>query len=229
MRFIQFLSSTSVLAAFISLSAAAAPSLDELRAQASDYVENVLGPIDMGKREIAAANLDPRIQVRSCASGMVATSQAIDSTSRYVNVHLQCPDNGWNLYVPVKIRHLLPTVVTTRSISQGDILDEGDLRVAFREKHLLRGEPIDSVDHFVGSKARKRIGNGQPITDSKICLVCKGESVTIIASAGGLELKTRGEALSNGNFGDSVTIRNRDSGRVIDALVSANGVVKIYL
>jgi flagella basal body P-ring formation protein FlgA len=67
------------------------------------------------------------------------------------------------------------------------------------------------------------------ISPRNICLVCKGESVTIIAKSNDFMIKTIGKALSDGSKGEEVKVRNSKSGRIINARVESVNKVIINL
>lgn len=52
-----------------------------------------------------------------------------------------------------------------------------------------------------------------------ICMVCKGDLVTIFAKTGTLTIKTTGFALQDGNVGEQIRVKNQKSGKTISARV----------
>lgn len=227
MRIIHFF---IIFSAIASLSEASANAHQSLGSQAESYIDTILPPIEIGRREIVASKLDPRIRIPKCDSGFLPSVSKLNPEDRYINVLMQCPTvKGWNVYVPVKIRHLVPTIVAAHTINKGEMIDSGDLRIAFKDIHLAKDGPQDDKSEFIGAKAKRRISLGQTVSSNKICLVCKGERVTIVVNTSGLELKTVGSALSNGVLGDSISVKNQASGRVVDGTIFAAGEVKINL
>ena len=57
-------------------------------------------------------------------------------------------------------------------------------------------------------------------------VVTKGQTVTMIFSAPGVELAATGRAMSEGGVGDTVTIQNPASFRMISATVTGPGAVR---
>ncbi|MCT7656635.1 flagellar basal body P-ring formation chaperone FlgA [Oceanimonas sp. NS1] len=70
---------------------------------------------------------------------------------------------------------------------------------------------------------------GRPILASQLCVVCKGDRVTIVAQSGGLSIRTDGTAEEDGTFNERIRIRNTRSGREIQARISEAGVVTVGL
>ena len=67
------------------------------------------------------------------------------------------------------------------------------------------------------------------IYSNNVCIVCKGEMVTILANSSSFQIKTNGTALSDGTVGEQVRIKNNRSGKVISARVKAINKVVINL
>jgi flagella basal body P-ring formation protein FlgA len=62
-----------------------------------------------------------------------------------------------------------------------------------------------------------------------LCYVCKGDSIVINASIGGLSIKTNGVAQQDGNLGDTIMVRNSHSKKVIDAKVTKSSEVSVVI
>ena len=88
---------------------------------------------------------------------------------------------------------------------------------------------INNVKAIIGGKAKKRIAQGRPINLKNICLICKGDSVTIIAKSTGFTIKTQGKALSAGNLHQQIRVKNKQTGKIITAQVKAINQVVINL
>ena len=62
-----------------------------------------------------------------------------------------------------------------------------------------------------------------------MCLVCKGDSVTITAKSPNFIIKTQGIALSSGNLNKQIKVKNTRSGKVIRSKITAINQVVIHL
>ena len=56
-------------------------------------------------------------------------------------------------------------------------------------------------------------------------LVRAGDQVQMVAALNGIEVRATGVALGSGDNGARLRVRNESSGKIIDAMVSAPGVV----
>ena len=102
-------------------------------------------------------------------------------------------------------------------------------------RRVVRGSfatPATTVTKFealTGMQTRRMLRAGQSIRPDDVrrpVVVTKGQTVTMIFSAPGVELAATGRAMSEGGVGDTVTIQNPASYRMISATVTAPGTVR---
>ena len=73
------------------------------------------------------------------------------------------------------------------------------------------------------------LGAGQPFRGEDVrrpIIITKGQTVTMQFIVPGVELTAMGRAMSEGGIGDTVTIQNPASYRMISAIVTAPGTVR---
>lgn len=182
-----------------------------------------------GRIQITPAPIDPRITVKPCDVPLSANIPE-NYSRRNVNVKVSCESSTpWHLFVPVKISTTVPVLVTQHKVDKGSVLDEGNLTIEWREQYKLRGETIDNKDWIIGAKSKRTLSKGSIVTKKSICVVCKGENVTITAQSNDFMIKTAGVALKNATLGEQVKVKNLSSGRTIFAQVKAVNQVVINL
>jgi flagella basal body P-ring formation protein FlgA len=59
--------------------------------------------------------------------------------------------------------------------------------------------------------------------------VRRGQTVVVISGSPGFEVRATGEALNDGQSGDRIQVRNRQSRRILEGQVEASGVVRVPL
>ncbi len=201
---------------------------DIARFAEAEVKKQITVPIN-GKISITANPIDPRIKIKSCHNPLTANIPE-KTTRRNVNVKISCTDSTpWHIYIIVKVSVSIPIVVTITPISKGAILDDSNIALIYRDKAKIRGILFTDTTEVYGSKSKKKLSQGYALTRKDICMVCKGERVTIIARTAHLTIKTAGIALSNGNLGDQIRVKNRDSGKIVTAQVNAINRVVINL
>lgn len=191
----------------------------------SEVKNNINTPVD-GKLEVTVAALDPRINIKPCLSKLNVEIPERNK-GRNVNVKVVCNDpEPWKIYVPVKINRTIPVLVATSVLAKGSVIDSLNTKIEYRNINSLRGENVSDISSVAGGRLKRRLSEGGVVSPRNICLVCKGEAVTIIAKSSDFSIKTKGSALSDGSIGQEVRIKNSGSGRIISARVlSINKVV----
>ncbi len=146
-----------------------------------------------------------------------------------VQVRCQAP-SPWQLYLPVQIQMDQRVVIASRPLSAGSILQAGDLAVVRRDTSGLGGNTLNSPQEAIGKILRFGTLAGQPITTSMLNapdVVHAGEQVTLYAEGNGIRIATIADAIENGRPGQSIMVRNLQSGRIIRGTVTAQGRVVV--
>jgi flagella basal body P-ring formation protein FlgA len=196
---------------------------------AKRYLLEKFPSTDDKKVQISVAHLDPRIVIKPCIIPLTANIPE-KNNSRNVNVKISCDESTpWKIYLSAKVEITEAVLVAINTISKGDTLDEGNVELTFIATNKLRGEKITDSSIVFGAKAKKRIAKGKTISKRSICLVCKGDRVTIIASSKSFSIKTQGIALSSGNINEQIRVRNTRSNKVITPRIKAINQVVINL
>jgi flagella basal body P-ring formation protein FlgA len=120
-------------------------------------------------------------------------------------------------------------VVPAHDIARGDVIGESDLTYATVDGSALMSGVPTRMDEIKGMQARRVLGAGQPFRGEDVrrpIVVLKGQAVTMQFAAPGVELSAMGRAMSEGGIGDTVTIQNPASYRMIAATVTGPGTVR---
>jgi len=122
------------------------------------------------------------------------------------------------------------TVVVTRSLNRGDILNESDIAIEKRSRREIQGEPLRDVSAAIGMALQQSLRAGQPVRGSDVTrpqLVKRGETVVMNYQVPGIALTVRGKAEDGGALGDIVNITNVQSKRTVQGVVSGPGQVTV--
>jgi flagella basal body P-ring formation protein FlgA len=101
---------------------------------------------------------------------------------------------------------------------------------AFVAATVVRSSVFDDKQTLIGKVARRTLLPGQPIPINAIrdpYLVNQGKASLVVFETGGLVITMQAVALQNGVAGDVVTLRNPDSGVVIQGTVERDGSVRL--
>lgn len=199
---------------------------DELTELATRWLSEQLTNED-NETEVQLTALDNRIGNKSCAH-LPALSLPVNYNSRQTTVQISCSSPAsWQLFVPARLTEWVHLVVSRQNISPGTVLTADMLEVQRRERRLVRGKVVQDQQQIIGSRNKRSLSLGQIINLQDLCLVCRGDIVTIQVSQGGLAVSTTGVAQHDGSLGDTVEVRNQQSGRSISTEVVGVNQVRI--
>jgi flagellar basal body P-ring formation protein FlgA len=120
-------------------------------------------------------------------------------------------------------------VVPSRDIARGEVIGESDLVYGTIPASTVFTGIITSVDQIKGMEARRMLHAGEIVRSDDIrrpIVVSKGAVVTMTFEAPGVTLTATGRAMSEGGLGDTVTVQNPVSFRLISGIVTGPGAVR---
>jgi flagellar basal body P-ring formation protein FlgA len=165
-----------------------------------------------GSLQVLALNYDPR-------------------TGRF-DATLDLPSSHMLQRQPVRLTGVaietVDAVGVDRPIERGEMLQASDLTVLRRPKAQAGG--LAEMAAAVGMAARRELRPGQPIAIAdlmKPIIVQRNETVTLVYTAPGLTLTLRGEAQDAGALGDTISVINPQTKRVLQGVISGPGRVTV--
>ncbi|MFM5161977.1 flagellar basal body P-ring formation chaperone FlgA [Aeromonas rivipollensis] len=199
-----------------------------MQEQAQTFVLDQLDvPLD-AQAEVTAGTIDERLPLSHCEEGLTISLPAKMEIRRNTTVYLKCEgDKPWDLYLPVRVSIQKPYVTVAAPVAKGDILSESMLTLAYQDQTLIRGDYLTDPAALIGVRSKRELKPGQPIRLTQVCVVCKGDQVTLSAENSSMQIKTMARALQDGSFGDMIRLVNIRSGRAVQGQVSAVGSVVV--
>lgn len=178
-----------------------------------------------------AAELDPRLRLRKCEVPLESFSNANNHNRVRQTIGVRC--NGgkpWTLYVPVVISALADVVYTSRALTRGEAVTKEDLELRQLTLDQLPANYLASLDQLGDLEMSRSLSPGVILTLNAVKprkLVRQGQEVIIVARAGGIHVRMTGTALRNGASGETIPVRNTNSGRTIEATVMDGNTVSV--
>jgi flagella basal body P-ring formation protein FlgA len=193
-------------------------------------IANISSP-EKGELDIEVSEIDPRINLEPCDKPVqVELLNPDQPDKRHFSVKLFCDEPAnWQLYLTVRVSTVVPVVTAASYIAKGSLLTEENLTIEHKPLNRLRGEYFSDFADFIGAKSIRNLRQGTVINRRNICTVCDGETVTVIAQSPRFSIKTIGIAMQNGQIGDEISIKNKQSGKIIRATIIGVNQVKITL
>ncbi|MFQ2506570.1 MULTISPECIES: flagellar basal body P-ring formation chaperone FlgA [Aeromonas] len=199
-----------------------------MQEQAQAFVLDQLDiPLD-AQADVKAGTIDERLPLTHCEDALTISLPARMEIRRNTTVYLKCEgDKSWDLYLPVRVSIQKPYVTVAVPVAKGDILSEPMLTLAYQDQTLIRGDYLTDPTALIGVRSKRELKPGQPIRLTQVCVVCKGDQVTLSAENSSMQIKTMARALQDGSFGDMIRLVNTRSGRTVQGQVSAVGSVVV--
>ncbi|WP_338000015.1 flagellar basal body P-ring formation chaperone FlgA [Aeromonas hydrophila] len=199
-----------------------------MQEQAQAFVLDQLDiPLD-AQADVKAGTIDERLPLTRCEDALTISLPTRMEIRRNTTVYLKCEgEKSWDLYLPVRVSIQKPYVTVAVPVAKGDILSEPMLTLAYQDQTLIRGDYLTDPTALIGVRSKRELKPGQPIRLTQVCVVCKGDQVTLSAENSSMQIKTMARALQDGSFGDMIRLVNTRSGRTVQGQVSAVGSVVV--
>ena len=89
---------------------------------------------------------------------------------------------------------------------------------------------LDDPSIAVGLTAARPISEGAILTNQQLLgtkAVQRGQTVTLIADAGGISVRMAGRAMSDGLINQRIKVENLSSGKIVEGIARSEQVVEI--
>ncbi|MCL1099808.1 flagellar basal body P-ring formation chaperone FlgA [Shewanella saliphila] len=231
--FLCFLCSLSLSLPAFAREEAVAPSLSTIYQLAKETVEKKMDVDSNAKVDITPQNLEGRLTPPRCYPPISVELASDREISRNNTVKIGCEtpdyDYPWQMYLSVRVNIQYPVVVATELLSPDEIIDYQHLSIEYVDQYSLKGQFFSDVKELIGSRVKRRVAKDSPLIGNNLCFVCKGDMISIYAKTESIQIKTLGEALRDGNVGESIRVKNSQSNKQLEAIVIAVGEVEVRM
>jgi flagella basal body P-ring formation protein FlgA len=222
---------TFVAAAPFVVAQDAAQSLDAIRAAAQAYVLGSLPKREPGATQVLVGTLDPRLRLARCEKELTAALPTGATFRERMTIAVSCPEgNTWTIYVPVTIETRAKVLVLRKPAARGARVGAEDVEVQDR----VVGGPSDSfltdVAQLEGYTLKRPLAAGAALSIDVLAVdmvVKRGQSVTLMASASGIEVRAPGRAMSDAPASGRVKVQNLNTLRIVEGVVESADVIRV--
>ncbi|HEV7776308.1 MAG TPA: flagellar basal body P-ring formation chaperone FlgA [Luteibacter sp.] len=208
----------------------AAQSLDSVRATAEAWLK-ANRTLPGARMVVHAEAMDSRLTLAPCSKPLVADLPGNRVIGSRVGVTVTCPDTGgWTLRVPVRIQMFGKVLVTSRPLARGDGIGADDVHTEERDIASLSYGYVAELGQVDGRALSRPLNAGTVLTPGMLAgrkAVRMGDSVAMIAHVDGVVVHAEGVSMGAGDAGSRLRVRNANSGKVVDAVVSGVGTVEV--
>ncbi|TCN85826.1 flagellar basal body P-ring formation chaperone FlgA [Shewanella fodinae] len=209
------------------------PAVSAIEALAKDVVAKKVNAPASARVNITPQPLDSRVAIPRCSSPITAVLASDRDIGRNNTVRISCdsPDLSypWQIYLSVRVDVSYPVVVAKETLAPGDVLSAAQMEIRYVDQYSVNGEQFSDMQQLIGTRLKRRVSKDYPIFGSNICVVCKGDTVSIIARTEQFQIKTVGEAVEDGNLGQQIRVKNTRSNKTVDAIVTHVGEVQVKM
>jgi len=200
----------------------------QIRQAAEQYVAEMAD--GRGTVHATAGHLDARLRLPACAGELTPFLSPGAVVRARTTVGVRCVTPAWSVYLPVSVESEAPVLVARRSLQRGEVPLAADFDLARRRVPGLATAFVTEPNALGGQRLRRAMAAGEPLATTLLesaPLVRRGQSVTAVTRAAGIEVRSVAEAMANAAAGDRLRMRNPSTGRLLDGTVQPDGTVEI--
>jgi flagella basal body P-ring formation protein FlgA len=203
---------------------------ESIRAAAESFVKSQL-PREANVASVTAGALDNRLRLVSCTGGLHAqlpTGAALQSRTM-IGVACEGPVR-WTVYVPVTVESRISVLILKHPVPREARLTIEDVTLETRKVTGLATAFLTDVSDLQGRSVERPLPMGTTLTMDmfKPDLVIKhGQEVTLVAAAGGIEVRAAGRALADAAGGARLKVQNLSSLKVVEGVVEGPDLVRV--
>jgi flagella basal body P-ring formation protein FlgA len=205
--------------------------LDAIQATAQSYVLKQVPSQKPGSVQVNVGALDQRLRLAACATPLKAALPTGATFRARMTVAVSCAGpTTWTVYVPVNIETQTSVLVLRHAAARGARLTADDVEVQTRTISGAGDDYLTEVAELSGRTLKRSLGAGAAVTaDSMVAdsLIKRGQQVTLLAAAGGMEVRARGVAMNDAPAAGRVKAQNLSSGRIVEGVVETSDVIRI--
>ncbi len=130
----------------------------------------------------------------------------------------------------VTVEAFADVLALTRDLTSGTRITESDVQT----KNVRLEKSISSYfrdpSELAGKKLLKNLTESSPLTTDAVtadAVIKAGDSVSVMARSGRMQIAILGEARASGRIGDRIAVKNIQSGVILQAIVVDAGTVKL--
>ena len=203
---------------------------DSIRAAAEAYVKSQL-PRDSNVANVTAGTLDNRLRLVKCTGGLHAQTPPGAPMQAHTMVGVGCQGPvRWTVYVPVTVESQISVLVLKHPEARDARLTADDVSVETRKVTGMTTAFLTAVSDLQGRSVQRPLPMGTTLTMDMFkadVVIQHGQEVTLVAAAGGIEVRATGRALSDAASGARLKVQNLSSLKIVEGVVEGPDLVRV--
>ena len=207
-------------------------SISSIRIQAENFIQEY--PYQSPyPPQFRLGRLDNRLRLKNCKNPLKVEFSSPQRTRGNTSLNVRCDQSGgWKIHLPVNIDLFDDVLVSTRTLAKGQLIDDNLVKLEKNSVSRLSAGYYTSSDDLQFLEAGRNLKRGVILTPRNLkprMMVKSGQRVTLILNYKGIRIKSTGEALRSGRMGQTVKVRNSQSRRIVEGIVSGEAQVKVNI
>lgn len=208
---------------------AGAESVQAIRDAAVAYVRLQLPATEVA--HVSAGALDARLRLARCAAPLDVEPIAGTAAMAQSTVSVGCAAPvRWKVFVPVSVVREVPVLILRHAAARGARLTAADVQVDVRQVSGFAAPFLGSAAQLAGRSTERALASGTALTVDMFeidPIVHRGQDVTLVVQADGLEVRAAGLALQDALPGARLSVENLSSRRIVQGVAESGGVVAV--
>lgn len=212
--------------------------IDDIASAAERYLQAKIGTSaarntnsTSNRTTVRAGTLDPRHHLPLCDGPLQAFMRRGARIDARTIVGVRCTGNKpWKVYVPVDVVVTAPVYVAGRTLPRGHLLSAADLAMDERDVSRLVSGYIRNPAELIGQRLKHSLIAGRMFAPAMLQadrIVRRGQTVTLTAAGGHINISMTGKALMDGARHQRIKVKNVNSGRIIEGIVRSSEQVEV--
>jgi flagella basal body P-ring formation protein FlgA len=181
--------------------------------------------------EISVFPLDSQLKLPECTEPLETfnTNDSINAGRTSIGVRCNA-EKKWSIFVSAVIKAYETVIVLSRPVRRGETITRQHLAVEKRDVSKLRGDFIAQVEQIENKQAAHDTPTGAILGSRSFVeprLIKRGDKIIITSMQPAFAIRMNGVAMMDGIKGQSIRIKNENSGRIINATVIEPGLVSV--
>lgn len=182
--------------------------------------------------EIALGELDPRLRLAPCDQVQPYLPPGTRLWGR-ARIGLRCLQGAtrWNVYLPVTVQVFAPSLVATRALAAGSVVEAADVETVETDLAAETSPALREAPAVVGRTLARPLAAGEALRQHDLRprqWFAAGEVVRVLATGNGYRVAGEAVAMSPGIEGLPARVRT-EAGRVLTGTPSGERQVEIPL
>ena len=146
-----------------------------------------------------------------------------------LTIHCENPVS-WQIHLPVRVDIYDDVLVSKTPLVKGQLIDTDNVKLKKMKVSSLFNGYFREIVALTGLQAKRNLAGNSILTPADLQpreLVKSGQRVTILLNLKGLEVKSTGQALQSASLGQLIKVRNTQSNKIVEGVVSASGQITV--